>query len=406
VDPVSQVLLILSALLVLGAAGEAIFSRTGIPDAIWLVVAGILLGPASGLISPQALEPAVPIFGAIALTVILSGGAYRIRLVNLITAAPRGLLLSTVGFVFSLVAIYLFFWIATELGWVAPAPPVYWVMMGAIVGGSSSLIILPAVQKSGVDKSVGSTLEVESSATDAFCVVVAMALIDLANTGGAMDVPHLAATLAQQLGIGVALGIVAFAMVVPILPRLRDASHGYTVFLAAMLGLYGITTFAQGNGAMAVLIAALLLGNAKSIVPRLIPGARPESFEGIQASAGIQDHMTFLMKSFFFVLIGLMFPSDWRLIGLGMLGAAFLFLLRFPAVYLSMLRRDLSKQQFWLMSTAAPRGLAAGVLATMPLTAGIPHMENLSPAVFALIVTSILLFTLGWAVIRRLYSSQ
>jgi len=406
VDPVPQVLLILSALLVLGAAGEAIFSRTGIPDAIWLVVAGILLGPASGLISPQALEPAVPIFGAIALTVILSGGAYRIRLVNLITAAPRGLLLSTVGFVFSLVAIYLFFWIATELGWVAPAPPVYWVMMGAIVGGSSSLIILPAVQKSGVDKSVGSTLEVESSATDAFCVVVAMALIDLANTGGAMDVPHLAATLAQQLGIGVALGIVAFAMVVPILPRLRDASHGYTVFLAAMLGLYGITTFAQGNGAMAVLIAALLLGNAKSIVPRLIPGARPESFEGIQASAGIQDHMTFLMKSFFFVLIGLMFPSDWRLIGLGMLGAAFLFLLRFPAVYLSMLRRDLSKQQFWLMSTAAPRGLAAGVLATMPLTAGIPHMENLSPAVFALIVTSILLFTLGWAVIRRLYSSQ
>ena len=405
-DPVPQVLLILSALLVLGAAGEAIFSRTGIPDAIWLVVAGILLGPASGLISPQALEPAVPIFGAIALTVILSGGAYRIRLVNLITAAPRGLLLSTVGFVFSLVAIYLFFWIATELGWVAPAPPVYWVMMGAIVGGSSSLIILPAVQKSGVDKSVGSTLEVESSATDAFCVVVAMALIDLANTGGAMDVPHLAATLAQQLGIGVALGIVAFAMVVPILPRLRDASHGYTVFLAAMLGLYGITTFAQGNGAMAVLIAALLLGNAKSIVPRLIPGARPESFEGIQASAGIQDHMTFLMKSFFFVLIGLMFPSDWRLIGLGMLGAAFLFLLRFPAVYLSMLRRDLSKQQFWLMSTAAPRGLAAGVLATMPLTAGIPHMENLSPAVFALIVTSILLFTLGWAVIRRLYSSQ
>lgn len=404
-DQVSQVLLILSALLVLGAVGEAIFARTGVPDAIWLVAVGILLGPVSGLIDPQTLEPAVPLFGAVALTVILSGGAYRIRLTNLIDAAPRGLLLSVVGFSFSLVAICLFLWLATSQGWVTPAPPLYWVMIGAIVGGSSSLIVLPAVQKGGMDKTVGSTLEVESSATDAFCVVVAMALIDLANTG-AMDLPHLAATLAQQLGIGVALGTVTFAVMIPILPRLRDASHGYTVFLAAMLGLYGITTFVQGNGAMAVLVAALLLGNAKSIVPRLIPGARPESFEGTQASAGIQDHMTFLMKSFFFVLIGLMFPSDWRLIGLGMLGAAFLFLLRFPAVYLSMLRRDLTRQQFWLLSSAAPRGLAAGVLATMPLAAGVPHMDNLSPAVFALIVTSILLFTLGWAVIRRLYSSQ
>ena len=404
-DPVPQVLLILSALLVLGAAGEAIFSRTGIPDAIWLVVAGILLGPASGLISPQALEPAVPIFGAVALTVILSGGAYRIHLVNLITAAPRGLLLSTIGFVFSLVAICLFLWIATALGWVAPAPPIYWVMMGAIVGGSSSLIILPAVQKSGVDKSVGSTLEVESSATDALCVVVAITLIDLVKTG-VMDIPRLAATLAQQLGIGVALGIVTFAVMIPILPRLRNATHSYTVFLAAMLGLYGVTTVAQGNGAIAVLIAALLMGNAKSLVPRLIPGARPASFDGNDTSTSIQDHMTFVMKSFFFVLIGLMFPSDWRLIGLGMLAAVFLFLLRFAAVSLSMWRSDLSKKQYWLLSTAAPRGLAAGVLATMPLAAGVPHMENLSPAVFALIVTSILLFTLGWAVIRHLFGSK
>jgi hypothetical protein len=39
----------------------------------------------------------------------------------------------------------------------------------------------------------------------------------------------------------------------------------------------------------------------------------------------------------------------------------------------------LRKKEFWFLSTATPRDLAAGVLATLPIQAGVPGAENLAP---------------------------
>jgi cell volume regulation protein A len=44
-DAATQMIFMIATLLLLGALGEFIFSRTGIPDMIWLVVAGIVAGP-------------------------------------------------------------------------------------------------------------------------------------------------------------------------------------------------------------------------------------------------------------------------------------------------------------------------------------------------------------------------
>ena len=79
-DSIAPVLEVVAGILLLGAVGEFVFWRTGIPDVVWLVCAGVLVGPVIEIVSPSLLEPAVPLFGAIALTIILSGGAYRLRL--------------------------------------------------------------------------------------------------------------------------------------------------------------------------------------------------------------------------------------------------------------------------------------------------------------------------------------
>ena len=95
-NPVAQLLVIVAGLLLIGALGEFVFSLTGIPDVIWLVLAGSFAGPVFEVVSPRMLEPAVPFFGAIALTIILSGGASHLRLTDVAAAAPRGLLLAFV----------------------------------------------------------------------------------------------------------------------------------------------------------------------------------------------------------------------------------------------------------------------------------------------------------------------
>ena len=399
-DPVAQLLVVVAGLLVIGALGEFIFSRTGIPDVVWLVLAGIFSGPVFEIVSPKVLEPAVPFFGAIALTIILSGGAHRLRLAEVAAAAPRALLLSLVGFFFSVASIYGYFWTLTEMEIVRPTSPLLWLTAGAIVGGSSALILMPTFAGANVQPRIVRLIEVESSGTDAFCIVMTMVLIDLLVTGSA-DLSRPFVALGREIGIGVVFGVVAAALLIPGIPALRDKPHGYTFFISAELIVYALTNLANGNGAMAVVTSALLAGNASTIVPKVIPGAHPEAFVATEVSKVMQDQMTFLIKSFFFVLIGLMFPTSPRLMALGALGAVVLLLFRIPAVKLSTMKLGLTQKQTRLLIVAMPRGLASGVLSTLPVEYGIAGTENLSPAVFALIVTSILLFAVGFAVVSR-----
>jgi len=178
VDPVARVVVEIAGILLLGALGEFIFARTRVPDVVWLVIAGILAGPISGLIPSGLLRPGIPFFGAIALTVILSSGAFRLQLTEVAAAAPRGIFLGLSGFLFSLIATGGFFWLSTKLGYVRPSPPLAWVMVGAIVGGTSSVIIMPTMAMARVPSRVARMLEVESSATDALSVIVTMVLIN------------------------------------------------------------------------------------------------------------------------------------------------------------------------------------------------------------------------------------
>lgn len=400
-DPVVKLVIEIAGILLLGALGEFIFARTRVPDVVWLVVAGILAGPISGLIPSGLLRPGIPFFGAIALTVILSSGAFRLQLNEVAAAAPRGIFLGLSGFVFSLIAVCGFFWLSTKMGYVRPSPPLTWVIVGAIVGGTSSVVIMPTLAMARVPSRVARLLEVESSATDALSVIVTMVVIDLLVSGGA-DISRPFIALARELGVGVALGAIAAVLLVPGIPSMRDRPHGYTVFLASMLALYGITDLFRGNGAMAVLVASLLIGNASSIVPRLFPGAQGLVFTASQTTGVMQDQMTFLIKSFFFFLIGLMFPTDLKTIALATVGVLFLMALRVPAVMLSTRRMGLGKKEFWLLSVAIPRGLAAGVLATLPMQYGVPGAENLAPGIFAVIVLSVLVFAIGFSVVGRL----
>ena len=144
-DSIAQVLEIVAVILLLGAVGEFVFSCTGIPDVLWLVCAGVLAGPVFGLVSPTLLQPAVPLFGALALTIILSGGASRLRLEDVAAAGPRGLLLGLAGFVLSVASVWLWLWLVTAMGLLRPAPFLAWLIAGTIVGGTSSLIIMPTM---------------------------------------------------------------------------------------------------------------------------------------------------------------------------------------------------------------------------------------------------------------------
>ncbi len=399
-NPVVQILIVIAGLMILGALGEYLFARTRVPDIVWLVAAGILAGPVFQVVPPDLLKPGIPYFGAIALAVILSSGAFNLRVSGVVSALPRGLLLGVTGFALSTMATWVLLFLAWNLGVVHIHSPLGWLGVGAIIGGTSSVVIIPSMALCRVPGRVARLLEVESAATDALSVVIVMVMIDVLVSGTA-DVTTPMVALVRELGIGLVGGVGAAALLIPGIPAMREKAHGYTVFLALMFALYAVMELLHGSGAIAVLTASLLLGNASSIVPRLIPGAVGPMFAPSNTTFVMQAQVTFLVKSFFFFLIGLMFPMDLRLVGLAAASVAFLFAARIPASLLATNGQHLSKKEFWFTSAAIPRGLAAGVLSTLPQRHNIEGAENLAPAIFAVVVISNLVFAvLFWHISR------
>ena len=400
-DAVTGMIFMIAILLLLGALGEYIFTRSGIPDVIWLVTAGIVAGPALHIIEPEMFKPIIPFFGAVALVSILAGGGVKLRISEVTDAAPRAFLLGVSGFLLTIAAFCLFAYIATLLGVFKPVSLATWIMVGAILGGTSSLVIIPTMAGGNVAKKVARLLEVESCVTDALCVVVAMMMIDLILKGSfTIGAPIQA--LIMAVGIGIMIGIAGAAALFPLNAPLLGNPHAYTVYLAGFLIIYGVAQLLGGNGALSVLTSALLIGDSKEILHKFFPDTfRDKQFVKNSAALALHDQMSFFIKSFFFFLIGLMFPTSPKMILIGLVFAMFMLVFRIPAVLVSTQKAGFTFQQKILITAAIPRGMAAGVLSALPLYYGVPGVENLSQGVFSAIVFSILIFTLGFSIVKR-----
>jgi cell volume regulation protein A len=115
---------------------------------------------------------------------------------------------------------------------------------------------------------------------------------------------------------------------------------------------------------------------------------------------GFHRQMVFIIKSFFFVFIGAMLAPSWFLL-LGVALAGVLLAARIPGVQLVLMGRTFTPAQKQLVVISMPRGMAAWALATLPVAQGIVWTEQLPVTVFACVLATILIFAVGFPIIKR-----
>jgi cell volume regulation protein A len=401
-SPVATFLVSIAGIFLIGACGEIVFRRTSVPDVVWLIATGILLGPVSGIVTREQLGVIAPYFAAVTLVIVLFEGGSRLKLGDVSNAAPRSGLLAILTFALAVAAMTA----VSMLGSVVGLLPDAWtwqhgLLLGTILGGSSSIIIMPAMAQARVEPRVANLVGLESAFTDAFCVVGASALINMMTAGA--DAPGSPlATLLQSFGVGLAFGCGAGAIWLLLLTLLRASEHAYPVTLAALLGLYVWIDHAGGSAALGILAFAVIVGNAGAIGSKL--GLARELDLGTDVR-GVHSQITFIIKSFFFTFIGAMLGPPWPLLAFGVVLGVVLLLARVPGVFAATLGSGLSAPQQKLVLVALPRGMAAGVLATLPVAAGVPATEALPTLVFAGVLTTILIFAVGFPLVRRMAAS-
>jgi len=397
-DPVSLFLLTVAGIFLVGIIGEVVFQKTSIPDVIWLIAIGALLGPITGLISRPMLEGVAPFFGALTLVVVLFEGGSQLRLSELGAAAPRASVLAVLGFFSSMAAVAGMVMLGVELELL----PSSWTLMhgltmGAILGGSSSVVIMPAMSKARLAPRLANLVNLESALTDVLCVVGTVACIEIALSGST-DPKVVLATVGRSFGIGLGIGTMVGLVSLLFLRTLKRSEYAYPALLSVLLLLYVFVSELGGSAALAILAAAVIVGNAPSLGRRFGLDAEAHLGRGVKH---VHTQLAFIIKSFFFTFIGAMLGPPVQKMLLGAAMAVALLLVRVPVTRLALLAGKFSPASQTLITITLPRGMAAGVLAMLPHHAGVPNTADLPVMAFAAVVVTISVFALLFPLVKR-----
>lgn len=143
--------LLAGVILILGFLGDYLFRRTGIPDVLILLFLGFVLGPILNIIHPSDLSSITALFASLALLIILFDGGLHINLYKALQGSPRATLLAFSGMFISMVltAAFAFFFLKWNF--------INGLLLGAIVGGSSSSIVMPLISRMRVHEKISTT---------------------------------------------------------------------------------------------------------------------------------------------------------------------------------------------------------------------------------------------------------
>jgi len=380
----APVLLLAGAIIIfLGVAGEAFFKKTGIPDIVFLMILGVVIGPILGIIPTSTIINVVPYFAAVALILIMFDGGLNLDIRNVIKTAHYALFLSVVGFFVSVISVTLVVFYGLEWGLVES------ILLGTMVGGSSSIIVFGLVRRLPISDQTKSMLSLESAITDILVTITAFVLIEML-VSGIFD-PTLAITsFAKSVGIGLALGFVIGIPWAYVTTKIQNVQRSYLLTIGILFVIFFAEKSLGGTGALAPLIFGLMLGN-KQILSRYLKFKLPE----ISLDDPTHHQLTFLVRSFFFVFVGLLATlGQIEFIFFGVIAAILIYVTRIPIVKIA-LRKRFSTVDKKTTIAMIPRGLAAAVMATIPLTMGLQNAQYYTQIVFVIILTSVIITTIA-----------
>ncbi len=398
----------IALLIFLGFAGNLIFSKLRFNDTLILILVGVIVGPVLGLVDQEPMLALSSIVGPLALILILFDGGLALKFQELASGLGSATTLGLVGFV-STVAI-----VGGATSVMLDVPFATGLVLGAIMGGTSALVVLPSLANMKVSPKTGTTLSLESALTDVLVVVVSFTLIsivaasnivagDMATTnataGVIFDAQGISSKLLITFSMSIFMGLAAGVTWLLIYPNVREKPFGYMLTLGFMFAMYVFVEWilqdvSSGGGPLAVLAFGVILGNAAGLGNM---GRRVGESFGTTMKR-FQGEISFLVRTFFFVFLGIIVDlellKDLRILGISVVLLALMVAARYVAV-MATTRRLVPRGDDMVLLVMMPRGLAAAVLAAEPASRGIAGTESFVALAFLLLVGTNLLSTFG-----------
>jgi potassium/hydrogen antiporter len=396
---------LVGGVILVGFLANLLFRLTKVPSVLLLIGIGVILGPATGWIRSDALLGIAPFFGAAALLVILFEGGLELEIAHVVRHAPRTALLAVAGFSLSLAAVATLAYVFLNFS-LLPA-----LMLGAILGATSPAICMPVVSGLSLRTDVKTVIKLESVMGEVFLIVSVVLLME-SHATGSTTAAGWAWAFARSLMVALLVASVAGVLWSRLVGWMGREPLSYMLTLGMVCLLYFAVEELGGSPAIAILLFGLILANMQSIAGRIGPrfremfgiDVREEQFVLGQFMVNITAELSFLVRTFFFVYLGLLLDfsalswtlASWTVVMFGLLLAS-------RRVGVSLFRRGAGFTQPELQTIMAlqPRGLATAVVAFLPMQAGIAGTAQFPLYAFVVIVLSNLYMTGGVLLAER-----
>lgn len=362
-----------------------LFEKTKIPDVLLLFLIGVFLGPVSGFIEPQAFGTAAELFAVFTITSILFVGGLKIDVVSLLRSFPRAtvlMLLNMLGTVAIVTtAAYIFF----------DLPPLLGAILGILVGGTSSAVVIPIVNNLQVFNDTKTMLAVESNLNVVFSVVLAYSLWRIWQ-GELIAYGPIISDMTSTFLFSILIGFVTAVLWSRIIPLARYLENNLFTTPAFLLIVFGVAPLLGGDGTLAVLAFGITLGNLQNLYRSDLPFlSNLGRFRITYNEELFFSSLMFVFKTFFFVYMGIMMnvmDVEFILWGIGII--VLLYMWRWSVAHF-LFSQKIPAFDLLVVKAMLPKGLVAGAVL---VTLGAPQLEALAyPIIFMSIVgTSIAVF--------------
>ena len=364
-----------------------IFSRKRIPDVLFLIIIGLLIGPVFHWISPESLGNAGSLFSGITLVTILFESGTQLRFSALKDSFRGALKLTALNFILSAIAVWLVAWLVLKID------PVVSMMLGCILGGTASAVVIPIVRQMRMSEKPAIMLILEAAIGNVFSIVLALALMQAIKSrhvefGAILGDIFSSFILATVMGL---FGAIFWAL---ILDQVRNIKYSILTTPAFVFIIYGLNEWMGFSGAIAALAFGIGLANIDGIynawLKKFIKKV-PVNLNETERS--LFSELVLLLKTFFFIYVGISIQlKSWEPIVIGLGISVLLFIIRIPAVRFAISKKEgIPEKEVVFMSALNPKGLTAAVLATQALI----YIPDMATAMFVRnIVFSVILFSI------------
>ncbi len=350
--------LMLAGMLMVGFLAQWLAWRVKLPAIVFLLLAGLVLGPVSSVLDPDKLLGDL-LFPTVSLAValILFEGSLTLRLHELpgIGRAVRGLV--SYGAVSALLLLALAAHLVAGLSWSVA------LLFGALGCVTGPTVIMPMLRTLRPNARIANTLRWEGIVIDPlgalFAVLIYEAIVSR-QEGRTIGI------FVLTVGCGVAIGTLSAWLMAVLLRRqmIPEYLQNFAVLAAVLLAFSLSNTLTHESGLLAVTIMGIALGNARGI--------------HIDDILDFKENLTTVLVSLLFVLLAarLRWPLPDGMLGAGI--ALFViaqFVVRPLTVAISSWGSALTWRERALIGWVAPRGIVAAAESRRARTQWCTHLR-------------------------------